>query len=248
MTENRFHKINKRMLLPKGHTILYFTKGLYILKYQGLEYARNTSWEIVIPPYFESINVRRDYCIVNKQGAKGLLSRKSMIKVECLESPIFSMLLKPEYDDIKEKDGGIIIVKNSMQGLYSIKDFCILLNPCIPIDYPIIPYTLTNEAIGYKKGYEYGYFDLSGNLLFTINLDTDKVSSIRGLKDSKAFVFGVKYFYIFNKDGTYKKTKYEKNWNNTIFHNYDAERWDAMTDGMYGDYPGNDTDYEVLGF
>ena len=248
MTENRFHKIDKRMLLPKGHTFLYFTKGLYILKYQGLEYARNTSWEIVIPPYFESINVRKDYCIVNKQGAKGLLSRKSMIKVECLESPIFSMLLKPEYDDIKEKDGGIIIVKNSMQGLYSIKDFCILLNPCIPIDYPIIPYTLTNEAIGYKKGYEYGYFDLSGNLLFTINLDADKVSSIRGLKDNKALVFGAKYSYIFKKDGTYEKIEYKKNWNNTIYHNYDAERWDAMTDGMYGDYPGNDADYEVLGF
>ena len=23
---------------------------------------------------------------------------------------------------------------------------------------------------------------------------------------------------------------------------------DAMTDGMYGDYPGGDVDYEVLGF
>ena len=68
------------------------------------------------------------------------------------------------YDDIKEKDGGIIIVKNSMQGLYSIKDFCILLNPCIPIDYPIIPYTLTNEAIGYKKGYEYQRKWISGIL------------------------------------------------------------------------------------
>jgi hypothetical protein len=27
-----------------------------------------------------------------------------------------------------------------------------------------------------------------------------------------------------------------------------ADTWDAMTDGMYGDYPGGDVDYEVLGF
>jgi hypothetical protein len=26
------------------------------------------------------------------------------------------------------------------------------------------------------------------------------------------------------------------------------DTWDAMTDGMYGDYPGGDIDYEVLGF
>ena len=30
----------------------------------------------------------------------------------------------------------------------------------------------------------------------------------------------------------------------------DRENWDAMTDGMYGDYPeeGHDGDYESLGF
>lgn len=28
----------------------------------------------------------------------------------------------------------------------------------------------------------------------------------------------------------------------------EEDTWDAMTDGMYGDYPGGDVDYEVLGF
>lgn len=28
----------------------------------------------------------------------------------------------------------------------------------------------------------------------------------------------------------------------------DEDTWDAMTDGMYGDYPGGDIDYELLGF
>lgn len=28
----------------------------------------------------------------------------------------------------------------------------------------------------------------------------------------------------------------------------EEDTWDAMTDGMYGDYPGGDVDYEDLGF
>ena len=29
---------------------------------------------------------------------------------------------------------------------------------------------------------------------------------------------------------------------------YAAETWDALTDGQYGDYPGGDIDYDILGF
>jgi hypothetical protein len=28
----------------------------------------------------------------------------------------------------------------------------------------------------------------------------------------------------------------------------EEDSWDAMTDGMYGDYPGGDVDYEKYGF
>ena len=28
----------------------------------------------------------------------------------------------------------------------------------------------------------------------------------------------------------------------------EQDTWDAMTDGMYGDYPGGDVDYEKFGF
>lgn len=28
----------------------------------------------------------------------------------------------------------------------------------------------------------------------------------------------------------------------------EEDTWDAMTDGMYGDYSGGDVDYEALGF
>ena len=28
----------------------------------------------------------------------------------------------------------------------------------------------------------------------------------------------------------------------------EADTWEAMTDGMYGDYPGGDVDYDDFGF
>jgi len=29
---------------------------------------------------------------------------------------------------------------------------------------------------------------------------------------------------------------------------YAAAKWDALSDGQYGDYPGGDIDYDILGF
>ena len=32
------------------------------------------------------------------------------------------------------------------------------------------------------------------------------------------------------------------------YHDYGRDTWDALTDGMYGDYPGPGVDYDFLGF
>lgn len=32
------------------------------------------------------------------------------------------------------------------------------------------------------------------------------------------------------------------------YHDYGRDTWDALTDGMYGDYPGSGVDYDFLGF
>ena len=39
---------------------------------------------------------------------------------------------------------------------------------------------------------------------------------------------------------------YEEEYESSVYTEEDV--WDAMTDGMYGDYPGGDIDYEVMGF
>lgn len=239
--------------LPKKHKYVTDSHGLYIIEKDRLLYAMNTSWKMVVPPYFTSIKVYNSYCIVSKDGVKGLLSRQKFTTIDGLKSPAYAPLLKLEYDDIKEKNGYLIIIKDSKQGIYSIQNEVILLPPCIPIDYSIIPSTLTTEAIAYEKKdgsgkCEYGYFDLFGNLLFKINLDDDKISTINGLKKGKAVVIGNKYIYVFNKDGKYTKEKIKKEVSYFTEHNYEAEKWDALTDGMYGDYPGSGVDYDLLGF
>ena len=50
-----------------------------------------------------------------------------------------------------------------------------------------------------------------------------------------------------DKNGKWIDYEEHKQDNNT-YHNYEAERWDALTDGMEGDYPGSGVDYDLLGF
>ena len=95
-----------------------------------------------------------------------------------------------------------------------------------------------------------GYFDLDGHLLFEIKIEDDKIneSSIRAFKNGKVYLESNKYQYVFNKDGSYERTCIVQRYWGKTYHYYDAERWDALTDGMEGDYPGSGVDYDLLGF
>ena len=45
----------------------------------------------------------------------------------------------------------------------------------------------------------------------------------------------------------YYQDDYRENYRDDDF-DYERETWDAMTDGMYGDYPGSGIDYDTIGF
>ena len=70
----------------------------------------------------------------------------------------------------------------------------------------------------------------------------------KALTPIQSIVLGRKYYYIFDKKGTFEKRIIKQQLYNRIWHNYEAESWDAMTDGMSGDFPGNEVDYDLLGF
>ena len=56
-----------------------------------------------------------------------------------------------------------------------------------------------------------------------------------------------RYEWVFNIDGSYEKVKIEYPNSDDDEQDYATDTWDALTDGMYGDYPGQ-TDYDLFGF
>lgn len=208
-------------------------------------------FNIVVLPYFDSIKVDSHYIVVKRNGQCGILSRNKTIFVNGIRNPIYAPITKIEFDDIKILGNRAIVVKNALQGIINLENGDILCLPCIPIEYPILPYTLNDNAIAFKTTkHQYGYFDLDGHLLFEIKIEDDKIneSSIRAFKNGKVYLESNKYQYVFNKDGSYERTRIVQRYWGKTYHNYEAERWDALTDGMEGDYPGSGVDYDLLGF
>lgn len=238
--------------LPIGHRYIYFSYDLYVLVNQNdLEYAVDKQFNIVVLPYFDSIKVDSHYIVVKRNGQCGILSRNKTIFVSGIRNPIYAPITKIEFDDIKILGNRAIVVKNALQGIINLENGDILCLPCIPIEYPILPYTLYDNAIAFKTTkQQYGYFDLDGHLLFEVKIEDDKIneSSIRAFKNGKVYLESNKYQYVFNKDGSYESTRIVQRYWGKTYHNYDAERWDALTDGMEGDYPGSGVDYDLLGF
>lgn len=61
------------------------------------------------------------------------------------------------------------------------------------------------------------------------------------LSQKKEDIYWFSYFYDLIPDIKDPIERYDDN-------DYDRDRWDALTDGMYGDYPGFDVDYDNMGF
>lgn len=248
--------IKEWRLLPIGWRFVDFTKGLYILSANNMQMAMDAEWNMVVPLLFDTIDVYQSYLKVTKKSKVGLLSRTKTFRLKGLQNPILAPLLKCEYDDISIKGNRAVIIKDSMQGVVDINCGRLLCPPLISTTYKIYPHTLSENAIAYTGNNQRGFLDLQGNVLFEIRIENDDIlfcdlglNGFNGFKNGKAIILGRKYVYVFRKDGSYERVVKE-NKNDKIYYNcnYDAERWDALTDGMEGDYPGSGMDYDLLGF
>lgn len=55
--------------------------------------------------------------------------------------------------------------------------------------------------------------------------------------------------FLNNNDQDYDNDyNYDYDYDYSYDQDYDADTWDALTDGMYGDYPGGQPDYDAIGF
>jgi len=238
--------------LPTGYKYLYFSHDLYVLRRKdNLQFVVDKFFNIVVLPYFDKIEVYPLCIVVKKEGKYGLISRNKTKIIDGLKNPIYAPISQIEFDGVKIHGSRAIIIKDSLQGVLNLENGNILCSTCIPIEYTIFPHTLNDNSIAFKtRQRKYGYFDLDGHLLFEIKIEDDKITdnSIRGFKNGKVHLWGNKYLYEFNKDGSYERTRIEQHYCGGTYHNYEAERWDALTDGMEGDYPGSGVDYDLLGF
>ena len=240
---------------------------LYILKRNDLFAGMDKAGNFVIAPSFSSLEIFRNVIIGTFNGKKGALSR-----TETITSSFYAPILPFVYDDIKTITAWdkltawgtlsyLIIVKNSLQGVFYIKDKKILFEPKINEEYDLYTDTIGENSIGFKsKQGEYGFMDFNGNILFTINrflvfegrkIDRCKIPVFfhsGGFKNGVVYVGRGGYTEKYDKSCHLLETKWTRCSYGDNDIDYAAETWDAMTDGMYGDMPdGFDDDYSFLG-
>lgn len=240
---------------------------LYILKRNDLFAGMDKAGNFVIAPSFSSLEIFRNVIIGTFNGKKGALSR-----TETITSSFYAPILPFVYDDIKTITAWdkltawgtlsyLIIVKNSLQGVFYIKDKKILFEPKINEEYDLYTDTIGENSIGFKsKQGEYGFMDFNGNILFTINrflvfegrkIDRCKIPvffHFGGFKNGVVYVGRGGYTEKYDKSGHLLETKWTRCSYGDNDIDYAAETWDAMTDGMYGDMSdGFDDDYSFLG-
>ena len=121
-------------------------------------------------------------------------------------------------------------------GKYS--EECILINHN---NEKVFPYTFRCKSLQFRNGHYEHFWDIG---------DRFKRNSI-SLIDIVNYKKGKDMSYLIRTDAEVEKERdlRRRRYNESEPYEWTAEdTWDAMTDGMYGDYPGGDVDYEVLGF
>ena len=247
--------------IPKDYTFCRRECNLYVLQ-KGNKYAAiNDNYEIIVPPFFDNIKVFDNIVIASFKGRKGAISREYITK-----EPYCDIMVPFIYDDVKIGIGSwrypqhLIIIKDNRQGIYSIQERNVILEPVIDNKFHLYTDTIGENAIGFHTvDGTYGFIDFEGNILFYIekNLYIEgKRSSISapvyfkygGFKDGIVRVDRGNFCEEYDKNGNLIKKKWTRPLSDDTPYDYKEETWDAMTDGMYGDIPSNfDGDYSFMG-
>lgn len=94
-----------------------------------------------------------------------------------------------------------------------------------------------------KKDRYFGFIDYNNKVVIDFNFIKVEPFNEGLAKFVDAFSSG----YV-SKDGCFVEITSNKKITDSESINYARDTWDAMTDGMYGDYPGSGVDYDTIGF
>ena len=164
----------------------------------------------------------------------------------------------------------IILIKGGKQGLYNALERSFDI-PCnIPSKYVLLPRTIGENLIGAYVEWEkiiahrsfkrktYYFIDFYGSVVIEVE---NGFSIYSGFRNGQAIIsktddyHGEYYEETIDKEGKTIK-QYNRSFPGYLadverddLRNLDRDNWDAMTDGMYGDYPndGYDGDFDFMG-
>ena len=197
--------------------------------------------EKIITDVFDEIEAIDESTIfIKKDGLCGIMTFKET-------------LIDIKYFAITEPICGYIITVTELEN----KHFkCELLNLNDITKEPIIVYDeLTLEEMGEKLRYQYIRLEWLNKSIIVLLEDI----GLRGYEDE---TLNSEFRKLICQQPVYYDSNIQRYWfprNDMNFRtyenstdsdepNYEEDTWDAMTDGMYGDYPGGDVDYDKFGF
>jgi hypothetical protein len=232
--------------IPKEYSFVKYDdwQKLFFLKKDNLITVMDNDERIIIPPIYKEL-VLNDKVIIakNELGKKGILSRQDFNKI----------ILDFDFDDIESGSNFhlnstdcLIISKDNKKGLFSVETESIVLEPIIDINIHIYANTFGEGLIGFKDNkypFKDGFINLEGELVLLFEYDR----IYRGFRNGKARIKNLYYWRDIDKHGNTideGETGRKDNPDDNYYSDLKSDTWDAMTDGMDGDFPGGDIDYD----
>ena len=261
----KYYESDDLYLLKNGKTSQFCICYKRILGKLGYshEYSRV---DIIDTRRLPNHNGNSFFIVTDEKKKKGVIgicgATNDLLKTMILEE---QQVFPFEYDSICQIDGLFLsVVRNNLRGIISLESMSIVVDCVIPENDKILPDTIGEGFVGCRRkikenftnnDYFYYYSDLKGHEALGLDIKwkirsgfNNGVAMIES-KDEYAFV-DVKGNITVSKGKNKSDTE---NDHNDVYNCYedtsDRDNWDAMTDGMYGDYPdeGYDGDYEFMG-
>lgn len=225
----------------------------------------NGNWRIKPQMNIETIDHLDSIIIMRKEGKITLYdSEKNSYK----DGSLIEMISADDY--MISNKSFFILKQEKMQGVFDANAKKLIIPFCIDESYHILPQTLGDGLIGVysedqektryhtKKRKCYFFLDYSGNIKLTIEHGYEIDSKFH---EGQAVISKTDNYHgefhqkTIDVNGNTISEHYEsfhgiqEDYYEDDMRNLDRDNWDAMTDGMYGDYPdeGYDGDYEFTG-
>ena len=220
-----------------------------------------------VMPQYDPVHFCRDFMIIpdeeliliSKDGLFGYINKRNQLVVECIFKDArpfsegiaavyngnswrfintFGTYIGHEYSEVRDFQNGLAAVKDINKEKWGFID---------NNGKQIIPFRFS-EALSFSDGLaavafkiRWGYIDVKNNTVIPF-----RYKYAYSFKDGIASVYDGGGNGHINKNGEW--IDYESYKDNHIESDYGADTWDALTDGMEGDYPGDGFDYDSLGF